>query len=98
MSKEQQGSKAAKILYRPWGLLAGAVAGLIASQLFQRVWKTVDPDSSDEAPTPLQSEYRMRKILVAAMLQGAIFSLVRALVDRSGARLFQRWTGEWPGD
>ena len=37
-------------------------------------------------------------ILVAAMVQGAIFSLVRALIARGGARAFERWTGEWPGD
>ena len=67
-------------------------------QVFQQVWKRVDPQASDDPPKPLQSEYRLRKILVAAMVQGAIFSVVRALIDRGGARAFERWTGEWPGD
>jgi hypothetical protein len=35
--------------------------------------------------------------LVAAAIQGAIFSVVKTVIDRQGARLFERWTGEWPG-
>jgi hypothetical protein len=91
-------SKTAKILYRPWGMVASLLGGLIASQIFQQVWKRVDPDSSDDPPKPLESEYGLRKILIAALVQGAIFSVVRALINRGGARLFERWTGEWPGD
>jgi hypothetical protein len=36
--------------------------------------------------------------LLAATLQGAIAGGVKALIDPGGARAFQRWTGEWPGD
>jgi hypothetical protein len=95
---EARSSRSAKILYRPWGLMASLVGGLVAGQVFQQIWKRVDPDSSDDPPKPLQSEYSLQKILVAALVQGAIFSVVRALINRGGARLFQRWTGEWPGD
>lgn len=98
MQREQQGSKTAKILYRPWGMVASLLGGLVAGQLFQQVWKRVDPDSSDDPPKPLQSEYGLGKIVVAALVQGAIFSVVRALINRGGARAFERWTGEWPGD
>lgn len=97
MKSEKQSTKSAKILYRPWGLVASLSGGLIAGQVFQQVWKRLDPDSSDP-PTPLQSEYRLPKMLIAALIQGAIFSGVRALINRGGARLFERWTGEWPGD
>ena len=98
MTREKQASKAAKILYRPWGLAASLIGGVVAGQVFQQVWKRLDPDSSGDPPKPLQSEYRLRKILVAALVQGAIFSVVRALINRGGARAFERWTGEWPGD
>ena len=40
----------------------------------------------------------MREVLIAAAVQGAIFALVKAVIDRGGARAFERWTGEWPGD
>jgi hypothetical protein len=98
MKSEQRSSKSAKILYRPWGLIASLVGGLIAGQIFQQVWKKVDPASPDDPPTPLQSEFSLPKILVAAVVQGAIFSVVRAVINRGGARVFERWTGEWPGD
>lgn len=98
MTETQPGSRTARILYRPWGMVAGIVAGLVASQVFRRVWRRVDPASPEEPPQPLESEYGVGKILVAAVIQGAIFFAVRALVDRGGARLFERWTGEWPGD
>ena len=98
MRSEKQSSRSAKILYRPWGLVASLLGGLVAGQVFQQIWKRLDPGSSEDPPKPLQSEYRLRKILIAALVQGAIFSVVRALINRGGARLFERWTGEWPGD
>jgi Protein of unknown function (DUF4235) len=98
MRAEQPSSKSAKILYRPWGLVASVVGGLVAGQIFQQVWKHLAPGDQDDPPQPLQSEYRLRQILVAAVVQGAIFAVVRALINRGGARVFQRWTGEWPGD
>ena len=33
----------------------------------------------------------------AAAVQGAIFSVVKTVIDRQGARMFEKWTGEWPG-
>ena len=98
MTNEKHSTKSAKILYRPWGLVASLLGGLIAGQIFQQVWKQLDPDSSEDPPKPLESEYRLRKILLAAAIQGAIFTVVRALINRGGARVFERWTGEWPGD
>ena len=88
----------AKIFYRPWGIVAGLLAGLVASQVFRQVWRRVDSDGSEDPPRPLESEYPLPKILVAAAAQGLIFAVVRALVDRGGARLYERVTGQWPGD
>lgn len=36
------------------------------------------------------------RILVAAAIPGAIFTVTKTVIDRVGARLFERWTGEWP--
>jgi hypothetical protein len=93
-------STSAKLLYRPVGLVSSMVGGLLASMLFKQIWKRVSPNvDGDHAdpPGPLQSEYRLREILLAALLQGALYSVVKALIDRQGARAFQRATGEWPG-
>jgi hypothetical protein len=97
MRTEEPGSKPAKILYRPVGLVGSIVAGILAGQVFKQIWRVATPGPNPDAPKALESEYRLREVLIAAALQGAIFAAVKALVDRGGARLFQRWTGEWPG-
>ncbi|MDN5655424.1 MAG: DUF4235 domain-containing protein [Kocuria sp.] len=35
---------------------------------------------------------------MAAALQGALFALVKALIDRGMANVFTKFIGEWPGD
>jgi Protein of unknown function (DUF4235) len=87
---------AAKLAYRPVGIVASIAAGAIASAVFKQIWKRVADE--DDAPDALQSEYGIGQILLAAALQGAIFAAVKALIDRGGARGFQRLTGSWPGD
>lgn len=97
-SHEKRSNKAAKILYRPVGLVSSVIAGLVAGQIFQQVWKRVVPGDHDDPPTALESEYTWKEVVVGALIQGAIFAVVRAAVSRGGARAFERWTGEWPGD
>ena len=87
---------AAKLAYRPVGLVASIAAGAIASALFKQIWKRVADE--DDAPDAMQSEYPLGQVLLAATLQGAIFALIKALIDRGGAKGFQRLTGSWPGD
>jgi hypothetical protein len=55
---------------------------------------------SDEPdpPNPTDSHYSWREVLAAAAVEGAVFGLVRAAIDRGGARGYQKLTGVWPGD
>lgn len=95
---EKKTGTSAKILYRPVGLISSVVAGIVAGQVFKQVWKRATPGDQSDAPQPLESEYNLRQVLIAATIQGAIFAAVKALVDRGGATVFEKWTGEWPGD
>lgn len=97
MPVEKKPSTSAKILYRPVGIVSSIVGGLIASLLFKQVWKRVSPADHDDPPGALQSEYPFKEIILAAVLQGAIYSVVKTVIQRQGARGFQRATGEWPG-
>lgn len=97
MATEQHTSKSAKVLYRPIGLAGSIAGGLIASVIFKQVWKRVSPGDQSDPPKALATEYPLKEILLAAVVQGAIYSLVKTVIDRGGARAFQRWTGEWPG-
>ena len=89
-------SKAAKVVYRPIGLIGSLVASSIAAAVFQVVWKKVA--RAEDAPTAMQSEYSMREVLVASAVRGAIVAVVKAVVSRGGARGFTKLTGAWPGD
>jgi hypothetical protein len=89
-------STAAKFAYKPVGLFTGVIAGAIAHMVFGQLWKRVSHE--DEAPDPLQQEYPWREVILAAAVQGAIFAVVRAVINRGGAEAFRKLTGTWPGD
>jgi ABC-type uncharacterized transport system permease subunit len=86
----------AKIAYRPIGLAGSMLAGAAAGAVVKQVWKRVA--DADDAPGALESEYSLRTVLLGAALQGLVFAVIKAAVDRGGARLFERATGAWPGD
>ena len=86
---------ARKLLYKPFGLLAGAGAGLVAGLVFKKVWQLASGD--DDAPDALDQDRGWTEILLAAALQGAIFAIVKAAVDRGSAEGVRRITGTWPG-
>ena len=89
-------SKGAKLAYRPIGLIGGIAAGIVSGAIFKQIWKLIA--NEDEAPDALQSEYRMREVVLAAAIQGAIFAATKAAIDRAGAQGFTKLTGSWPGD
>lgn len=94
---EKKSSTSARILYRPIGLASSMLGGLLASVLFRQVWRLATPGEQADPPKPLESEYSFKQIMLAAVIQGAIFSAVKTIIDRQGARMFERATGEWPG-
>ncbi|WP_030689624.1 DUF4235 domain-containing protein [Streptomyces globisporus] len=87
--------KASKIAYKPVGLALGAASGLIASAAFKQAWKMIGHD--DDAPDATDEDRTWQEVLLAAGLQGAIFAVVKAAVDRAGAVTTRRLTGTWPG-
>jgi hypothetical protein len=86
--------KLQKVAYKPVGLLLGIGAGAIAGFVFKELWKVASGD--DDAPNATDEDRGWGEIVAAAALQGAIFAVVKALVDRSGATGVRKLTGQWP--
>lgn len=84
-----------KVLYKPFGIVLGILAGLLSKTVFNFIWARFD---DEEAPKPTTEEAPLVKVLGAAALQGMVFRTVRAAVDRKGAEGFAHLTGTWPGD
>ena len=85
-----------KLLYKPVSILVSVLGGMLAAAIFNKVWKVAS--GGEEAPHPTDIRRGSREVLVAAALQGAIFSLVQAAVSRVAAEGTRRLTGYWPGE
>jgi hypothetical protein len=84
-----------KLLYKPLSLTFGVLGGVFAGVVFKQLWKLATGD--DDAPDATDADKGWSEVLTAAAVQGAIFALVKAAVDRGGAEGVRRLTGTWPG-
>ena len=88
-------SPASKVLYKPLSIVASVAGGLLAGKIFTEVWQRISP-SDEEPPEPKDLTRSTREALIAAAVQGLIFGLVRASVDRASAKGYAAVTHEDP--
>ncbi len=84
-----------KVLFAPIGILAGLAAGFAAQKGFERLWAAIDDEDPPEAEDRTVS---YPKLIAALLLEGAIFRLVKGMVDRGARSSFASLTGTWPGE
>jgi hypothetical protein len=84
----------AKLLYKPFAILSGLLGGMIAGAIFSKVWKALAHE--DDVPDASDEERRLKEILPAVALKGAIAGVVKALLSRGGATGVRGLTGTWP--
>ena len=84
-----------KILFVPFSVLGGIIAGIVGKKAFEGLWGAVD---DQEPPDPKQRQSEWRKLIPALLLEGAIFRAVRGLFDHGSRRAFSKLTGSWPGE
>ena len=60
-----------KLLYKPFGIVLGVVAGLLSQKLFNVVWGLFD---KEEPPKPTTQEADWTKVIAAAAVQGVTFA------------------------
>ena len=84
-----------KALYKPLSIASSVGGGLLAGWVFSQIWQRVSP-SDEEPPDPKDLNRSTGEALSAAALQGLVFGLVRAIVDRAGARGYRAVAHENP--
>ena len=84
-----------KLIYKPFGIVSGILAGFVAKKLFEAVWGIFD---NEEPPTATTLQTTWPKVIGAAAVEGVAFKVTRAAVNRVGAQGFAHLTGFWPGE
>jgi hypothetical protein len=82
-------------VFTPIGIVLGLAAGQLSKKLFDQVWGLFD---DEEAPRPKHREVPLLKMLLALLVEGAIFRLVRGLADHGARHGWAQLTGAWPGE
>jgi hypothetical protein len=84
-----------KVLYKVPATLVGLGAGILAGALFRRLWKLLP--GPEEPPKATDESSRWREVVPVVAVQGAITAIVRAAIQRGGAKGVRHLTGTWPG-
>jgi uncharacterized protein DUF4235 len=84
-----------KLVFTPLSIVLGLVAGMVGKKIFERLWGLVD---EEEPPRPEHREFPWPKLIAALVFEGAIFRLVKGLVDHGARHSFAKATGSWPGE
>ena len=85
----------AKILFIPFSIVSGLIAGFIGKKAFELVWGLVD---DEEPPDAEDRETSVPKLVASLAVQGAAFSIARGVTDHLARQSFYKATGAWPGE
>ena len=84
-----------KILFAPFGIAGGLLAGSLSKKLFDFLWGLID---DEEAPRAKHRDITIGKLVAALLIEGAVFRVARGVVDHYSRRGFAALTGTWPGE
>ena len=83
-----------KVIFLPVSIGGGLLAGLFSTKLFGVIWGVID---NQEPPSAEHREVSLPKLVAALLIEGALFSVIKGLVDHGSRHAFARFTGTWPG-
>jgi hypothetical protein len=82
-----------RLLYKPFGIIAGIIAGRLGQKAFRKVWYRVDDGLP---PKPGTGQGSVGKVVAGQALEAAIMAASAATVDRLFAHAFHYFIGLWP--
>jgi Protein of unknown function (DUF4235) len=83
-----------KILFIPVSVVSGLLAGQIGKRLFALIWRSVD---EQEPPKPEQRRVSYPKLVASLLIEGALFAVIRGVIDHFARQGYAQLTGVWPG-
>lgn len=83
-----------KVPYKLVSAVVGAAGGMLARLVFKQAWKLATGE--ENAPKSTDAQRRWPVVLLAAVAEGVIAAVIRAVLDRSAAQATARLTGNWP--
>ena len=83
-----------KVPYKLVSALAVAAGGLLARALFKQAWKLTTGEQ--DVPKATDAQRRWSQVLLAAVAEGVIAALIKAVLDRGAAQATAKLTGNWP--
>jgi len=84
-----------RFVFVPFSIAAGLIAGALSKKVVDGIWRLFD---QEEAPAAEHKEISIAKLVLALVIEGAVFRAVRGLVDHGARQSFFRLTGSWPGE
>jgi hypothetical protein len=81
--------------FLPFSIASGLAAGQLAKKIFNFIWLKFN---DEEAPKSKHREVSGAQLVLALIIQGAIFQLVKGLVDHGLRHGWRQALGEWPGE
>ncbi len=78
----------ARLLYKPFGIIAGIIAGKLAAGLLQKLW--------GDAPHPAAREISTGRAVASAAVTAATFAGTKTAVDRASYQTFEYFLGGNP--
>ena len=82
-----------RIIYLPFSIVAGLIAGQIGRKLFRAAWERFD---DSPPPKPGSGQGGMAKVVAGQAVEAAVMAGTAAAVDRLFARGFHHALGVWP--
>jgi hypothetical protein len=83
-----------RLVFRRLASAAALAGGAIAGWLYKRLWRAAT--GRPGAPSPSNESAGWSEVVLAAGVEGALYGVVKALVDRSLRTGVANATGSWP--
>ena len=84
------------MVYKPFSLAVSMLGGMVAGAIVKQIWRVAARE--EETPSATDAARRWPEILAAAALEGAVFAVVKASLERGTATAARQLTGTWPGE